>query len=184
MNKISVDPFPVLETERLLLEELTLDHTDVIFSLRSSEEVNRYINRPKATENRDAEAWIKKVRSGFPKAANITWVIRLKASDECVGSLVLWNFQSANYRAEIGYELLPDHQGVGIMSEAVNAVLNFCFDSLNLHTIEANLSPENKASVDLLARNGFRREASFKEIDFYDGQFLDRDVYTCFQNSR
>ena len=64
------------------------------------------------------------------------------------------------------------------MQEAFNKVLEFGFNSMNLHSIEANVNPENKASIKLLERNNFIREAYFRENYFFDGKFLDTAIYS------
>ena len=85
---------------------------------------------------------------------------------------------SPNYRAEIGYRLHPAQHGKGIMNEALKAVLDYGFNVMNLHSVEANTNPGNKESISLLERNGFIREGYFKENYFYDGKFLDSAVYS------
>ncbi|MGE5859464.1 MAG: GNAT family N-acetyltransferase, partial [Ignavibacteria bacterium] len=56
--------------------------------------------------------------------------------------------------------------------------LNYGFKVMNLHSIEANVNPDNKASIRLLERNNFTREAYFKENYFYNGKFLDSAIYS------
>ncbi|HEY9362570.1 MAG TPA: GNAT family protein, partial [Chitinophagaceae bacterium] len=77
-----------------------------------------------------------------------------------------------------GYSLLPDHQRKGIMQEALKAVLDFGFNVLQLHSLEANASPENEASLKLLEKNNFIREGYFKENYFFEGRFSDTVTYS------
>jgi len=51
-------PFPQLLTKRLLLRQLTLSDADQIFSLRSNDVVNKYLDRPKANSLEDAKTFI------------------------------------------------------------------------------------------------------------------------------
>ena len=67
----------------------------------------------------------------------------------------LWNFMEENTSAEIGYELLPDHQGKGIMQEALVNILDFVGNILQLQQIEAYIHQDNTASRRLVERNGF-----------------------------
>jgi ribosomal-protein-alanine N-acetyltransferase len=69
-------------------------------------------------------------------------------------------------------------QGKGIMQEALSAVLNYGFELLKLHSVEANVNPNNVSSIKLLERNGFVREAYFKENYYYNNQFLDTAIYS------
>ena len=86
--------------------------------------------------------------------------------------------QKEHYRAEIGYLLHPDYQQKGIMDEALKAVIKYGFETMQLHSIEANVNPANAASMKLLEKNGFVKEAYFKENYFYNGQFLDSVIYS------
>lgn len=65
-----------------------------------------------------------------------------------------------------------------MMQEALAAVLNFGFRTLQLHSVEANVNPGNTASIKLLERNHFIREGYFRENYFYNGRFLDSAVYS------
>jgi ribosomal-protein-alanine N-acetyltransferase len=83
-----------------------------------------------------------------------------------------------HYRGEVGYVLLPEYQGKGIMHEALGAVIAYGFDVMKLHSIEANTNPNNTPSHKLLERHGFVREAYFKENYYYNGKFLDSAIYS------
>ena len=64
------------------------------------------------------------------------------------------------------------------MTEALPVAMGYGFDTLHLHSIEANVDPLNSQSVLLLERVGFVKEAHFRESDFYNGKFNDRAVYS------
>ncbi|MDQ6787925.1 MAG: GNAT family N-acetyltransferase, partial [Acidobacteriota bacterium] len=95
-----------------------------------------------------------------------------------IGTINFWKIKKENYRAEIGYMLDADYHGRGIMNEAIRAVLRFGFGEMNLHSVEANVNPDNAASIRLLEKNGFVREAYFKENYFFGGKFLDSAIYS------
>ena len=64
------------------------------------------------------------------------------------------------------------------MQEALICIINYAFAVMGLHSIEANVNPGNLASIRLLEKLGFVREAYFKENYYYQGQFLDSAIYT------
>ncbi|MGK0366715.1 MAG: ribosomal-protein-alanine N-acetyltransferase [Saprospiraceae bacterium] len=86
--------------------------------------------------------------------------------------------QAAHFRTEIGYILHPDYWRKGLMSEALQTIVGYAFTKTKLHSIEANVSVDNKASMALLEKNGFVKEAHFKENYYYDGNFLDSIIYS------
>ena len=64
------------------------------------------------------------------------------------------------------------------MQEAIKAVLHYGFETMKLHSVEANVNPANAASIRLLKRTGFVQEAHFKENYFSNGQFTDSLIYS------
>jgi ribosomal-protein-alanine N-acetyltransferase len=143
--------FPVLETDRILLRALNNSDAGALLKLRSDEQVNRYLNRPPTTTIADAQAFIDKILN----AGSTYWAIRLKNAPGLIGTICLWNFDTEKSMAEIGYELMPDHQGKGIMNDALQAIIGYCFDELQLRILAAVTHPDNEASAKLLKRNGF-----------------------------
>jgi ribosomal-protein-alanine N-acetyltransferase len=144
-----------LSTERLTLRQPGLDDAREIFNLRSNEEVNRYIERTPATTVEDAAEFLKKIAGSVNSGESEYWAICLKEGSELVGTICLFDFSPDRRVAEIGYELLPFYQHRGIMQEAMSAVLHYGFHTLDLHTITAFPSADNKGSIKLLVKNGF-----------------------------
>jgi [ribosomal protein S5]-alanine N-acetyltransferase len=178
MLQINFNPFPVIETERLVLRRIQAQDVAEIFFLRSNEDVMRYIDRPRATTEPEALAMIEKFWKLEQDNEGINWAISLKDDDKLIGTICLFNFVKEHYRGELGYLLHPEHHGKGLMQEAVKPVLDYGFKQLQLHTIEANVNPDNEASIKVLERNNFVREAYFKENYFYNGKFMDTAVYS------
>lgn len=150
--------FPLLDTERLLLRRLSADDAPQIFQLRSDEVHNQFIDRPRATGIEDAEAFIKKINALAENKESLFWAIQLKQESALAGTVGLWNFEEEANKAELGYELLPMHQGKGIMTEAIKKVIQFAFADLLLTTVEAWTHPQNKRSSSVLNNLGFTRD--------------------------
>lgn len=171
-------PFPVLTTERLVLRRFTYDDAAGLFEMRSNETVMQYINRPINKTIDDAVGLIDVIEDLLSKNDGITWCICLKNNHKCIGSIGFWRIEKDNHRAEIGYLLNPVYQGQGIMQEAVTAAIDYGFNVLKLHSIEARVSPGNFASIKLLLKNNFVQEAYFKEYHLHNGRFEDTMVYS------
>jgi ribosomal-protein-alanine N-acetyltransferase len=150
----------VITTGRLLLRQLRAEDSTDVFSLRSDDRVSEFLERKKATSLDDSLKFIEKINRGVAKNEAIYWGITLKddASEKLVGTIMLWNLSPENSSGEIGFELLPAHQGKGIMQEAITAVLNFGFDKMLLTSIEGYVHPANLKSIRILEKNGFIKE--------------------------
>lgn len=178
MLKLNFTPFPVLTTVRLLLRKVEKNDANEIFILRSDERVLKYLDRAPARSLNDAHKFIKLIAGQEKNNEAVTWAITIKGNPKLIGTICYWNIKPEHYRAETGYVLLPEYHGRGIMQEAFAPVLNYGFNVMKLHSIEANVNPANLASIKLLERNKFVREAYFKENYFYEGKFLDSAIYS------
>ena len=101
-----------------------------IYLLRSDKKHNEFIARPRASSLDDAKAFIDQIEKLLSEGNLYFWVVSFNNRAELIGTLSLWNFDKERNTAEIGYELLPAYYGKGIMTEALPAVLEFCFNTL------------------------------------------------------
>ncbi|MFV8327424.1 GNAT family N-acetyltransferase [Flavobacterium sp. ZS1P14] len=178
MLTINFNPFPNLETERLVLRRIDVNDVNEIFTLRSNPETMKYIPRPLVKTTEDALDHIAMIDAKIENNEGINWGITLKDNPKLIGIIGHYRIKPENYRAEIGYMLLPEFNGKGIMPEAVKEVVNYGFTVMQLHSIEAILDPENFGSEKVLQKSGFVKEAYLKENEFYDGRFLDSVIYS------
>jgi [ribosomal protein S5]-alanine N-acetyltransferase len=182
MLTINFKPFPNLATERLVLRQLSPDDANEIHKLRSDERVNKFLTRNEYKTIEEAGVFINKINRAIRNDESIYWVITYKNDNTLIGTICLWNIQPENYRAEIGYELNPEYWRKGIMREAIPKVIEYGFETMKLHSIQADLDPGNSQSVILLEKNGFIKEGQFKESTYFNGKFLDRVVYSLVNN--
>lgn len=177
MLTIEFDGFPNLETERLVLRQVRAEDAADLFALRTNEGAMKYLDRPRLKDMDEAHEFIRKIEKDYDENNGINWMITLKDEDRVIGNIGFWRFDKANYRIEIGYMLMPQYWGKGIATEAMDPVLQYAFETLKVHSIEANVNPENEASKRLLMKIGFRQEAYFRENYYYDGRFLDSAIF-------
>lgn len=178
MLTINFSPFPNLETERLLLRRVDSDDIKEIFALRSNPETMKYIPRPLVKTNEDALEHIAMIDSKIDSNEGINWAITLKDNPKLIGVIGHYRIKPENYRAELGYMLLPEYHGKGIVSEAVKEAVKYGFQVMKLNSLEAIIDPDNYASAKVLEKNGFVKEAHLKEYEFYEGRFLDTVIYS------
>jgi ribosomal-protein-alanine N-acetyltransferase len=171
-------PFPTLTTNRLVLRQITVEDAPELFFMRTDERVMKYIERPRPKDINDTITFINTISDLRDKNEIITWGIALKENPKLIGTVVYLNFKKEHYRAEFGYALHPDYWRKGIMDEVAKAVIDYGFNVMKLHSIEANINPENIASQKLLEKHKFVREAYFKENFFWQGKFLDSAIYS------
>jgi len=149
-------PFPILITERLTLRQLVIKDEQEIFALRSDSEINKYLDRKIANTIDDARNFINSVNENINKNDSVYWAITFRDKNMLVGTICLFSFSDENDKCEIGYELLTDFQGKGIMKEAVEKVIDYAFNTIKVQKIEAFFHRDNQSSIKLLKKFSFR----------------------------
>ncbi len=179
MLNTKFQPFPELITERLLLRQVNISDAPEFFFLRSDAAVLKYVAKEPAKSIEEVKTFIKTINQSIKQGEALLWVIALRTNPgSIIGSIGYWHIQPENYRSEIGYVLHPEFWKKGIMTEVMQKVLEYGFQKMKLHSIEAKIDPDNKASAKVLLANGFVKEGYFREDCFFKGKFLDTEVYS------
>ncbi|MGD1319769.1 GNAT family N-acetyltransferase [Chryseobacterium sp. 2R14A] len=158
----------ILETERLVLKEINENHAEDILKIRSNEEINKFLRRIPPQNNYDALSFILTIKRRIENKQTVFWGISFKDQPNLIGTICLWNFSEDRKTAEVGYELLPDYHRKGVMSEALQSVLNFSFKDLDLSQILAFTHKLNENSKRLLLKHHFVLEEGRKDEGFPD----------------
>ena len=166
-----------LETERLLIRDLTLNDKQAIFNYRSDAEANKFQSWiPEALE--DVEQFIERNNKEFNQPESWYQVlITEKDTKAVIGDIGIHFFGAENLQTVLGITLNKDFQGRGYASEALNGVINFLFSDLKKHRIMASVDPENIDSLKLMERIGFRKEGHFVKSLFWKNNWTDDVIY-------
>ena len=183
MLTINFHPFQNLETERLLLRRIDTNDVDEILALRGNPVTMKYIPRPLAKSKEEALEHIAMIEDKIVMNTGINWGITIKGNPKIIGIIGHYKISTENHRAEIGYMSLPETNGKGYMTEAIKAVLAYGFEQMDLHSVEAIIDPENKASERVLQKNGFVKEVHLLENELWEGKFLDTVIYSLLRRN-
>jgi ribosomal-protein-alanine N-acetyltransferase len=182
MLDLLFEPFPVLETERLVLRKITMTDAADMFSIRSNADTMKYIGLPLLRSIGEAQNLIGEVQEGIRNSKRIIWGISLKSQPRLIGTMGYRRIDKQNLRAEIGYVLSPEVWGKGYASEAIAPVINYGFAVMGLHSIEGRVNPHNLNSSNVLIKQRFVKEAHFQEDILFNGTFRDSEVYSLRRN--
>jgi len=154
---------------------------DAFFAYRSLPEIYRFQGwRPK--DKYEIEAFIAKNIAACPNAAN-TW-LQLAAclkDGQLIGDIGI-HFLEDDLQVEIGLTISTDYQGKGYAAEAVKSVVGYLFSDLRKHRITASVDPDNRKSVRLLEKIGFRKEAHFVKSYRMDDTLCDDCIYAILED--
>ncbi|MFN8574437.1 MAG: GNAT family protein [Gemmatimonadaceae bacterium] len=170
--------FPRLETERLVLRELVMSDAPALLRIFSDEETMRYWSSRPYTSIEQARALIRRVAMSRELESGIHWGITLRGDDTVIGKCAFSEWRKMHRRGEISYIIAREHWGQGLVSEAIRAMLDYGFDAMNLHSIEAGVTPGNEASTRMLERLGFKLEGHLRENFLADDRFIDSLIYS------
>ena len=168
---------PTITTHRLTLRLISNDDVDGIFEIFSNPEVMRYWSTPPLADRAGAVEFINEIHDSFARQIMLKWGMARLTDNVLIGTLTLYNLDFTNRRAELGYALGRGHWGQGYMHEALQALLAYAFETLDLRRLEADVDPRNEASIKSLERLGFQREGFLRERWEVGGEIQDALFY-------
>ena len=169
--------FPTIDANRISLRWISNQDVDALYDIFSDPEVMRYWSTPPLPDRAAAVDLMNEIQEGFRQQTLLKWGIARRTDDALIGTTTLYNLDFSNRRAEMGYALGREHWGQGYMAEALQALLAYCFEVLDLRRIEADVDPRNSASIQTLERLGFQREGFLRERWEVDGEIQDALFY-------
>ena len=171
MAAFDFNEIPVLETARLRLRRISRADCDDWLAVFQSPGVIDWLSDfqqvPRPADIQGIVDWADAV---FAAKTGIRWALTLKPDDRLIGTCGFHEYLQTHHCAGIGYELHSDYWRRGLMSEAVGAVVRFCFESLSLHRLAADTTEGNAASAALLQKLGFALEGVLRERVYLRGE--------------
>ncbi|MGD8305619.1 MAG: GNAT family protein [Ignavibacteria bacterium] len=177
MNENAFEPYPIFETERLVLGELNESDIELVFEFNSNLEAIEYVARDPWTDIEQAKERMNFFIDAYHKKEAIWWSIKLKSENKVIGYCGLFNIEKEHNKVEIGYGLLPGNYGKGLMTEAIKEIVDFAVNKLKLHRIYGIVVPGNTASEKILENFGFKREGVLKDYSYARKKYFDMGMF-------
>lgn len=170
-------PIPELTTQRLLLRPFNLEDADRVTALLQRPEISQTtMNIPWPYPEGAAASWIRGHEAGAEAGHGFTWAITRQPDSEVIGAIGM-AVDSQHRRGSLGYWLAVDSWNQGITSEAAQRIVQFGFDTLDLHRIEALCLPRNVASSRVMQKAGMEFEGILRGYFNKGGVFEDVAMY-------
>ena len=166
-------------TERLFIRPVIEEDSKAMFQYRSDAETNKFLSLvPKSVD--DVADFI----NNSSPSINIpgTWfqfALIEQQSNKLIGDVGVHFLLSdpQNRQAEIGFTLDKHFRSKGYAAEALTTIIDFLVNDLHKHRIIASIDPANNASLRLVERLGFRKEAHFVKSLYFHGEWVDDVIY-------
>lgn len=168
--------FPIIKTERLLLRRFTEADLENVFKGLSHPEIIKYYGVSYQTldsTKKQMEFFADLEKNG----TGIWWAVCSLDNKIFYGAGGLNSLNKEHKKAEIGFWLITDYWGQGIMTEAMPLICNYGFNELSLHRIEGLVETENINCKRALDKLGFRHEGTMKDCEIKNGKFISLDIY-------
>jgi [ribosomal protein S5]-alanine N-acetyltransferase len=168
---------PTIETSRLTIRLVTAADLPELLEFNSDDAVTRYLPYENWKGMADAQEWLGRAETRLAAGEALQFVAELRETGNVIGSCLLFHFEKASNRAEVGYLLGRKYWGAGYMAEAMQALVGFAFAEMGLRRLEAEIDPRNTASAKLLGRLGFAREGMLRQRWDLKGEVTDSGLY-------
>lgn len=169
--------FEILHTERLLLRKASVEEFHYIFKHYNDEELKAFFG---LTTDEELQKEKDKYNNGYTSYNRSFLLFHLidKATQQNIGACGFHNWFAMHSRSEIGYHLRDEsNKRKGFMKEALQAIIAYGFNNMNLNRIEAVISPKNEPSLKLAKHYNFKQEGYLKEHYCLDGVLEDSVIF-------
>ena len=172
-----------IETDRLVLRKLTLEDNQDLYEYTSDYEVSKYVSWEKQESLDDAINYIKSVIKQYAEAENpYVWAIELKENHKMIGTIELSSLSKKHKRCELESDINRDYWRKGYNTEALKAVINFCFTTLDLNKIQTRCYAKNIGSYKVMEKVGMSHEGVQRQHLFMEGEFHDLFRYSILKD--
>ena len=174
--------FPILESERVILRQFVDSDLENVFKGLSHPDIIKYygISFDSLEATKEQMTWF----ANLEKNGNgIWWAICAKDDLQFLGAGGLNDLCLKNKKAEIGFWLLPENWGKGLMTETMPIITDYAFSQIGLHRIEGFVEPENLNCKNALAKLNFKLEGTMQDCEVKNDKFISIDIYSKIANN-
>jgi [ribosomal protein S5]-alanine N-acetyltransferase len=168
--------FPSLETERCFLQEIVPEDQQFIYEGLSHPRIIPFygVRYESFEDTKKQMEWYEK---SYAEDTGGPWKIIDKNSKEKIGVVAYYKHDKQHRKAEVGFWIFPQYWSKGIITECLEAVIDYCRKEKRIHRLEAFVENGNIASMKVLEKTGFAHEGQFRECEWKNEKFIDLQVF-------
>lgn len=169
--------FPILQSERVILRQFIDADLENVYKGLSHPDITKYygISFDSLAATKEQMNWFADLEKHEKR---IWWAVCSKIDGKFLGAGGLNDLSEEHKKAEIGFWLLPENWGKGIMFETLPVIYNYAFESIGLNRIEGFVETENTNCKKALAKLNFKLEGTMKDCEIKNGKFISLDIYS------
>jgi [ribosomal protein S5]-alanine N-acetyltransferase len=171
-----------LQTPRLILRPWKLEDVTAFAALSNDPEIaDHTLSFVYPQPEGWAQTRVERMIASLQERKHFSFAVVLKSTSEVIADCSI-SFDERHRRGEMGYWCGAAYRGHGFMTEAARAVMQFGFEQLGLHRVQASHFPRNPASARILEKIGMRREGLLREYVQKNGQAEDVIYYAALKS--
>lgn len=170
-------PFPILSTSRLILRALRPSDLNDLYEYASDPQIDQYVPWDHYKNFEEARENLNEFLEEYEKDGLGAWGIEHRADRKLIGIINTSIPHRVHRRVEVGYTIAHAHWGQGLATEALQALIHFGFEKMELLRIEAVILPQNTASARVLLKAGMQFEGLLRHYQVWKGQPRDLQMY-------
>lgn len=177
--------FPVLHTERLIIDRLIKGDRKAIYEIFSDKKVVKNYDVERFRDIAEADNLVDYFDARFDSFTGIRWAVRCRKTKEVVGTIGFTTWNEFDHSVNLGYDLAYKHWNKGYASEMMEALIKYVFSPefpFFVNRIEASILPHNAPSIKLVKRFGFVLEGTLRDKCFWNGAFHSMDLYSLLRS--
>ncbi len=167
---------PVLSGKRVVLRELRMSDAPSLLAMLSTEEVARFISPPPTTVEGFEKfiAWTHRQRTA---GEYVCFAVTVERYEDAIGIFQVRSLDAGFGTAEWGFALGSPFWGTGVFQEGAELVLEFVFDTIGVHRLEARAAVQNGRGNGALLKAGAVQECVLRKSFLRNGRYLDQVLY-------
>jgi ribosomal-protein-alanine N-acetyltransferase len=170
-------PITTVSSSRLTLRPVAEPDLHDLLEINGDPEVTRFLPYATWQSLDDGVAWLRRMEALALSGTAQQLVLVRDADAKVVGTFLLFKFEEASARLELGYALGRQHWQQGLMREALESICAHAFSAMSVRRLEAEVNPANTASNQLLRKVGFTLEGTFRKRWVAKGLTYDTNFY-------
>jgi RimJ/RimL family protein N-acetyltransferase len=167
---------PTLHGRQVVLRELRASDAASLFALLTTEEVSRFISPPPSTVEGFERfiAWTQRQRTVGTYAC---FAVTVVGFDTAIGIFQVRETEPGFGTAEWGFAMGSAFWGTGVFEDGAALVLDFVFETLGVHRLEARAAVQNGRGNGALQKMGAVQECILRKSFLKNGEYLDQVLY-------
>ncbi|MFW9881631.1 MAG: GNAT family N-acetyltransferase [Candidatus Thorarchaeota archaeon] len=167
----------------VFLRKISKNDSEFFFNNLNNEDLINYLSLGPLNTLEESKKLVRGYIRSWEHYTQYNYIIELK--EPCVskvGSVSLWNINWRHNRAEVGIWINKSNWNKGYGRKSINLIQIIAFNHLKLNRLEAHIAIENKNSINLFEKCGFKKEGILKQYLNFHGNFHDALVLACLAN--